>query len=317
MRTYALAGTLLNPSRIGYGCMNLGGSWDRNPPTETDVATALEAVTSAVEHGITLFDHADIYAHGKSEIVFARVLRQLPELRECIVLQSKCGIRFADDPRPGDPLRYDFSYEHILCSVDGILQRLETDHLDILLLHRPDPLVEPDEVARAFDTLQQQGKVRHFGVSNHSAAQIELLERSIEQPLIINQLELNPLHAHLIDGGVMVNRFDAHHAAAAEVLEYCRLHGIRMQAWSPLAGGRLSQPGEAAAETVAALAADYQTSPEAILLAWLLRHPAGIQPIIGTLNPQRIAACCAADRIELDREDWYRLYVAARGAALP
>lgn len=317
MKTFALPHTELQVSRIGYGCMNLGGRWDRNPLSESDVSTALAAVDSAFGHGINLFDHADIYAHGKSEAVFARVMQQIPELRDRLVLQSKCGIRFGDEPRPGDPFRYDFSYAHIVGSVDSILGRLEADHLDVLLLHRPDPLVEPDEVARAFGELHRQGKVRHFGVSNHSAAQIALLQRSVEQPLIVNQLELNPLHAHLIDGGVMVNRVDGRHASASGVLDYCRLHDIRIQAWSPLAGGRLSQSGDMAADTVAALAAEYQTSPEAVILAWLLRHPAGIQPIIGSLNPRRIAACCEADAVELGREDWYRLYAAARGAALP
>ncbi|MDX1605849.1 MAG: aldo/keto reductase, partial [Candidatus Competibacterales bacterium] len=233
-----------------------------------------------------------------------------------IVLQSKVGIRFADDP-PGSPLRYDFSHDHIVGAVDGILERLQVESLDLLLLHRPDPLAEPDEVARAFSALARQGKVRYFGVSNHNASQIALLQRSVEQPLVVNQLELNPLHAHLIDDGVMVNRIDGRHAAASGILDHCRLEGILIQAWSALAGGRLARPEELAAAVVAALAADHQVSAEAIVLAWLLRHPAGIQPLIGTLNPARIAACCAADRVELSREDWYRLYTAARGEVLP
>ena len=168
--------------------MNLGGAWNRAPLAAAEIAKAARLVTTAYEQGINLFDHADIYTLGKSEAVFGEVLQQLPELREKIVIQSKCGIRFRDDPRPGDPGRYDFSYQHIMQSVEGTLRRLQTSYLDVLLLHRPDPLVEPEEVARAFDELQRSGKVRYFGVSNHTAGQIALLQKYCNQPLVINRL---------------------------------------------------------------------------------------------------------------------------------
>ncbi|MDQ4076692.1 MAG: aldo/keto reductase, partial [Chloroflexota bacterium] len=237
MKTYRVPETELDVSRIGYGCMGLG-SWDQTPITDAEKSKAAEVVTTAFEQGINLFDHADIYALGKAEAVFGEVLQQMPELRDNIVIQSKCGIRFRDDPRPGAPARYDFSYDHIIRSVEGSLQRLQTDYLDILLLHRPDPLVEPEEVARAFDELQRSGKVRYFGVSNHTAGQIALLQNSIDQPLVINQIELNLLHAHPINEGVIANQEGGEYTAAAGTLDYCRLHDIMLQAWSPVARGR-------------------------------------------------------------------------------
>lgn len=175
MQSYFVHHTNLNVSRIAYGCMNIGGSWDGNPMTADQKAKATAAVMTAYDQGITFFDHADIYSRGKSEQVFGEILQQLPAMREKIVLQTKCGIRRKDDPQLGDPGRYDFSYEHIISSVEGSLRRLQTDRVDILLLHRPDPLIEPEEVARAFDELHRSGKVRYFGVSNHTGAQIALL----------------------------------------------------------------------------------------------------------------------------------------------
>ncbi|HYM87054.1 MAG TPA: aldo/keto reductase, partial [Pseudoxanthomonas sp.] len=181
MKHYRIPHTDLEVSRIAYGCMHLSQAWDATAITADEISTTLRQVDTALEQGITLFDHADIYARGKSEQLFGEALRQIPELRGRIVLQSKCGIRFADDPQPGVPARYDFSHQHIVGSVEGILQRLSTGHLDLLLLHRPDPLAQPQEVARAFDDLQRSGKVRHFGVSNHSASQISLLQKHLDQ----------------------------------------------------------------------------------------------------------------------------------------
>lgn len=324
MKTYRIPQTDLEVSRLGYGCMNLGGSWDQTPLTAAEKAKVARLVVTAHEQGINLFDHADIYTRGKSEAVFGEILQQIPGLRDRIVLQSKCGIRFKDDPQPGDPPRYDFSYSHIVRSVEGSLRRLQTDRLDVLLLHRPDPLVEPEEVAQAFDELQRSGKARHFGVSNHTPAQIALLQKYVNQPLVINQVELNLLHAHLINDGIVANQMEGYYAAAAGTLDYCRLHGILIQAWAPVAGGKLIDPpaqAEArvrnAASLVAKLAGDKGTSKEAIVLAWLLRHPAGIQPIIGTTHPDRLTASCLADQVTLSREEWVALFVAARGAPLP
>lgn len=324
MKSYRVPHTDLDVSCIGYGCMNLGGSWDRTPLSRAERSRAAHVIATAIEQGITLFDHADIYTCGKSEAVFGEVLQQLPGVRDNIVIQSKCGIRLKDDPQPGDPPRYDFSYPHILRAVEGSLRRLNTSYLDVLLLHRPDALVEPEEVAKAFAELQGSGKVRYFGVSNHTAMQISLLQKHLDQPLVINQVELNLLHAHLITDGIVANREGEQYTAAAGTLDYCRLHHMMIQAWSPVAGGTLIDPPPEAearvrktAERVAELAKDKDTSKEAIVLAWLLRHPARIQPLVGTTNPARLVASCLADRLDLSREEWYALFVAARGTSLP
>ena len=321
MQHYTIPHTDLEVSRIAYGCMNLG-RWNRYPLTEDEQRDAVDVLRTAYEAGINLFDHADIYAYGKSEEAFAAIWDEIP--RENVVLQSKCGIILAGDPRFEGPGRYDFSYEHIVRSVDGILRRLQTDYLDILLLHRPDPLVEPEEVARAFDELQQSGRVRAFGVSNHSAAQMELFQAYVDQPLVVNQLELNLFHNHLIDDGVMVNVAGGPVVRSEGLLDYCRRNDVLVQAWSPVAGGDLFNPRgdaeprlKAAAELIARLAAEKDATPEAIALAWLLRHPAGIQPVIGTTRPARVRASVQADGLHLSRTEWYDLFTAARGGPVP
>ena len=233
---------------------------------------------------------------------------------------------FADDPVAGAPHRFDFSYEHIVNSVEGCLKRLQTDYLDVLLLHRPDPLVEPEEVARAFDKLKESGKVRHFGVSNHTAAQLALLQKQVTQPIITNQVAFNVLHTHMLDEGIIFNQTKPGVITRDEgTIEYCREHNITLQAWGPLAWGRLTgRPGitlteaEAkAAQLVAEMAQAKNVSAEAILIAWILRHPARIQPLIGSTKPDRIAASCQAASVQLSREEWYQLFVAGRGENLP
>ena len=319
-------GNVLEGSRIAYGCMEIGGDWTSAPLTEATKKQAVATIRTALDAGINFFDHANIYGRGKSEEAFAAVWSEHPGLRDRIILQSKCGIRFAGAPRETDPARYDFSYQHILESVDGSLKRLKTDHLDILLLHRPDALVEPEEVARAFDELAQSGKVRHCGLSNHNAAQIRLLKKFVKQPFLVNQVQLSVLHSQLIDEGVSFNQDRPPRSLRGEgTLEYCREHDITLQAWSPLARGALTgKPVNAddprvakTAEAVAALAREKGVSGETILIAWLLRHPARIQPVIGTTNPERIKACCQADALELTREEWYTLFAAGRGAPVP
>ena len=324
MKTYTIPNTEVSVSKIAYGCMKMGRHWDASPITSVDVKFGTGVVNTAVDNGITLFDHADIYARGKSEQVFGQILNNEPGLRERIIIQSKCSIRFAGEPHAASPQRYDCSYEHIIFSVEGSLRRLQTEYLDILLLHRPDPLVEPLEVARAFDELNKSGKVRMFGVSNHTAPQIALLQNYCDQPLVINQIQLNLLHPYLIDEGVIANRVDVKTALAGGTLEYCQLHNILIQAYGPVAGGQLLNPNNEADENVkdvalliADLAAKHNTTREAVALAWLLRHPAGIQPIIGTTRPERVVASCAADKLILDREEWYALYIAGRGHSLP
>ncbi|MGE5222157.1 MAG: aldo/keto reductase [Omnitrophica WOR_2 bacterium] len=325
MKVQSLGSSDLQVTRIAYGCMPLGGSWDNTPITEQTRKDALRSIHTALEQGVNFFDHADIYSLGKSEEAFSGIWQEAPGLRDKIYLQSKCGIRFPGDPDSGSPHRFDFSYEHITRSVNGSLKRLKTDYLDVLLLHRPDPLIEPEEVARAFDDLHRSGKVRHFGVSNHTAAQLELLRSFVRQPIIANQIAFNPIHTHLLDEGILFNQDNPKLARNEGTIEYCRLHTITLQSWGSLAWGLLSgrKPEKPdprigrASEIVAELAREKNTSPEAILVAWILRHPARIQAIIGTTQPDRIIAACQADTIELSREEWYRLYTAGRGESLP
>ena len=327
MKKITLPGIDLPVSRIIFGCMTLGGSWARAEPiSDEDRGRAMTAVRLALDLGVNFFDHADIYCSGKSEEAFAQLLIESPHLRDQMVIQSKCGIRFGGDPHPNSPGRYDFRRDYIVSSVEGSLNRLRTDHLDILLLHRPDPLVEPEEVAAAFDALHASGKVRHFGVSNHTGAQISLLRASVRQPILITQVEISLLHTYLLDGGIVFNQDSPVAPIRNEgTLEYCREHGITLQAWSPLAKGAVvtgesrarPETARAVAAEVTALAAEMGVSPEAVALGWLLRHPAGIQPVVGTRNPERLRAACEADAVTLTREEWYRLFIAGRGAKLP
>lgn len=325
MKTQTLGVSDLQVTRIAYGCMPLGGSWDKSPLTAQTRKEAMASVHAALAQGINFFDHADIYCRGKSEEVFAGIWQEVPSLRQKIILQSKCGIRFPDDPVPGYPQRFDFSYEHILEAVEGSLKRLQTDYLDLLLLHRPDPLVEPEEVARAFDELHQAGKVRWFGVSNETAAQMDLLRHFLRQPIVANQVAFNVIHTHMLDEGIIFNQDNPKLARNEGAIEYCRLHNITLQAWGSLAWGMLTgrksdEPSEKITKTsaiVAELAKQKGVSGEAILVAWVLRHPAKVQAIIGTTHPGRIANACQADGVELTREEWYRLFDAGRGEDLP
>jgi predicted oxidoreductase len=327
MKTMQLGSTPLEVSRIAYGCMRLGGSWDRADPI-SDLAQreAIAAIRTALDEGINFFDHADIYRWGKSEEVFAAIWTEVPHLREKIIVQSKCGIVMAGARPESTVGQFDFSYEHIIRSVEGSLKRLQTDYLDVLLLHRPDPLVEPEEVARAFDDLHTSGKVRTFGVSNHTAAQLRYLKHSLDQPIVANQLEVSLLHTHLIDEGIVFNQDQPERIMRGEgTLEYCRQHNITIQVWAPFKKGAVitgeSDPPSAEAQSVAQLIGELaQTkgvSKEAIALAWLLKHPAKMQVIIGTTKPERIKASCEADGVELTRDEWYRLFIAGRGDRMP
>lgn len=315
MKKQRIAGTPLEVSRIALGFRSYGGG-----PRQ-----AVDAVREAIEQGINFFDHADVYRGGKSEEDFSAVWKEMPGLRDDVVVQSKCGLRQAGSPEPSTTKRYDLSYEHIMQSVDGILRRLQVDWIDILLLHRPDPLIEPEQVARAFDKLEQSGKVRHFGVSNHTRFQIELLRNCVRQPLVVNQLELSLLHFPLIEAGILTNRkLDAAFQVDG-TLEYCQLTNITIQTWRSLAQGilsggatdSLSERSARVSAAVAAMAAEKRVSPEAILTAWLLRHPAKMQVIIGTTKPERIRGICQADRVEMTREEWYKLFESSRGTVVP
>jgi len=318
--------TDLKTSRLIAGCMGLGGGWD--PETLVNAEHEKQArnfIDTALELGINFFDHANIYARGRAETVFGRVLKERPSLRDQIVLQSKVGIRWANDPA-GTPQRFDFSYEHIVEATEAILNRLQTDHLDILLLHRPDVLVEGEEVARAFARLKQDGKVRYFGVSNQNRFMIEYLQHFLPGPLVANQLEMNLLHSGFAEAAISFNQaVPAYPDGWEGVVEYCRLNGVGLQAWSPLArgvltGGDLSKQSPAAKKTAALvkdMARAHQVSGEAIVLAWLLRHPAKIQPVLGTSSSDRLRACAESLTVKLSREEWYRLFETARGKSMP
>lgn len=318
-RPLPLNAHLIDVGPLVYGCMALGGDWGGGPITEADVAQAHEAVEAALEIGVKLFDHADIYRRGKAEAVFGELLKRDPGLRARIRLQSKCGIRFADDSNPG---RYDLSADYIEYSVDGILKRLAVERIDILLLHRPDALMEPAEVARAFGRLKAAGKVGHLGVSNMHAGQMRWLQTALAEPIVANQLELSLAKLDAIDVGTTFNDPQAATRpggiAWGGTLEYAQQHGVQLQAWGSLAQGRFNDPAAStAAKVVHEIAEAHSTTANAVLLAWLLRHPAGIQPVIGSGNAERIRACGDATKIQLSRDEWYRLYVTARGQALP
>ncbi|NIB40551.1 aldo/keto reductase [Pseudomaricurvus alkylphenolicus] len=315
---------LTNVSDLAYGCMGLGGDWDPDSSVTLEhVQQAHEVIDAALEAGINFFDHADIYTRGKAETVFGRVLKQRPELRQQIYLQSKCGIRFDDEL---GPKRYDFSGAWITRSVDGILTRLNADYIDVLLLHRPDPLMDIDEVAKTFLSLRESGKVNHFGVSNMHCHQVAYLQSHLDMPLVVNQLEISLQQRGWVDEGVYAgNPQGADVNFTAGTLEHCRQQGVQVQSWGSLCQGLFSgrdvseQPGHirATADLVASLAEKYQVSQEAILLAWIMRHPSRVQPVIGTTNIARIKACSEVGHISLSREDWYALYVSARGQKLP
>ncbi len=320
---FVLQQRLPSSSRLVFGCMGLGGSWDQQPVTEAHIAHAQAAVEAALEIGITLFDHADIYTLGKAEQVFGTLLKRDPSLRDRILLQSKCGIRFGDEQ---GPKRYDLSRDYLLQSVDGILSRLGVDYLDTLLLHRPDPLMDPAEVAEAWLRLKQSGKVRHLGVSNMHSGQMALLQSYLPGPLIANQLEMSLLKHDWVDNGTCFNDDQGKGARVwGDTLEYCRQHQVQIQAWGSLGkgwfGGAAPQDAppavHATATLVQQLAQQHGVPTESIVLAWLMQHPAGIQPVIGTSHPERIRACGAAERVQLSRGDWYQLYVTMRGRELP
>jgi len=305
MKYITLHSSDLRLPQIGIGCMRISGMSDN----ELDAF-----VKTALDHDLTFFDHADIYGGGKSEALFGSFLNRNPGLREKLILQSKCAIHDG---------MYDFSKEYILKSVDGILERLHTSYLDILLLHRPDALMEPQEVAEAFDLLQQSGKVRQFGVSNMNRYQMELLSSALHQNLCADQLQMSLAHTPMIDAGICVNtEFSDMVLRDAGTLEYCRLNDIAVETWSPLQKGFfggvfLNDPAyQKLNDRLEELAGKYQTESDAIAYAWLLRYPAKMQVITGTTKPQRLIRAAAACDIELTRKEWYDLYTAA-GKRLP
>jgi len=310
MKTFGLPGTDLTVPAVVAGMMRIKDMSD---------AEIAALVAAAQQAGITMFDHADIYGRDhRCETRFGEALKLTPSQRQGIILQTKCGIV------PGDVTSYDFSHDHIVEQVEGSLKALRTDYIDILLLHRPDSLVDPDEVARAFDELQAAGKVRYFGVSNHTPGQIELLRRHVTQPLVANQVQLSITHAPLIAQGIAMNMAGQDGSVSRDlgVLDYCRLHDITLQAWSPFQSGFftgvfIGDPQYAALNAVLdRLAAKYAISPMGVATAWITRHPANIQVITGTTKPERLAQAAAGADIQLTRPEWYELFQAA-GHTIP
>jgi predicted oxidoreductase len=305
MRTIKLGSSSLEVPVVAVGCMRINSL--KKPAAERFVQTALE-------EGANFFDHADIYGSGTCEEIFADAIHMNTDIREKIILQSKCSIRKG---------MFDFSKEYILESVDGILKRLKTEYLDVLLLHRPDALVEPEEVAEAFDILENSGKVRHFGVSNQNPMQIQLLKKFVKQPLVANQLQLSITNANMISNGINVNmENDSAVNRDGSVLDFCRLHDITIQPWSPFQYGFFegvflgNDKFPELNQQIDEIAAKYEVSNTTIATAWLLRHPAQMQPVIGTMNIDRLRDCCIASEVHLTREEWYRIYRAA-GNILP
>lgn len=305
MRKIRLGVSDLEVPVVAVGCMRIN---------QLQPKQAEQFVQTALDLGAYFFDHADIYGGGACEEIFAKAIHMNDDVREKIILQSKCGIREG---------RYDFSKQHILNAVDGSLKRLRTDYLDVLLLHRPDALVEPEEVAEAFDILQSQGKVKHFGVSNHKPMQIELLKKYVKQPIVANQLQLSIMHANMIANGMHVNMLtDTAIDRDGSVLDYCRLHEITIQPWSPFLYGFFdgvfldNEKFPTLNKKINEIAARYGVSNTTIAIAWLLRHPAKMQPVIGTTNLQRLKDSVKAAEVNLTREEWYEILLAA-GYTLP
>lgn len=305
MKSVPVVNCDLDASEISLGCMRIHEL--TNPEISTLIHTALD-------EGVNFFDHADIYGGGQSEAKFAEALGMNASLREKMILQTKCGIRKGS---------FDFSKEHILEAVDGSLKRLQTDFIDVLLLHRPDALVEPEEVAEAFTILQDSGKVKYFGVSNQNPMQIDLLKKSVKQPLIFNQLQFSITNTGMIDQGINVNmEIDHSIDRDGSILDYCRLHDITIQPWSPFLYGFfegvfLDNPKfPELNQKIDELAAAYGVANTAIAIAWILRHPAKMQPIVGTTKPGRLKDICKASDVTLTRQEWYAIYLAA-GNKLP
>lgn len=308
MQSIQIGSSPLKTSRLAYGC------WRISETEEQGRTLGRAAVLAAFEAGYTLFDHADIYCGGRAESAFGAVLREAPEMRRSILIASKCGIRLPGDPTPAAPFRYDFSASHIIGLCEQSLQRLGVETIDIYQLHRPDWLMDPTEVAVAFAKLNQAGKVREFGVSNFRPSQLALLKQACARPLIVHQVEISLANLSCFNDGT---------------LDQCLAEKIIPLAWSPLGGGLLgggasrllpSQEAyrpERIVETLDAIARERTASRAAVALAWLMKHPSGIVPIVGSTKPAHIHEAAQADRLELSREEWYRLLEAARGERLP
>ena len=314
MQTQVLGTSGIEISRLCLGCMRLSGAWDRTRLDEAAIQKGIATLEAAVDAGYTFFDHADIYGDTACETVFGHALEKHPDWRGRLVVATKCGIRFENEPAPGQPHRYDFSYEHIVRSAEASLRRLRLERIDVLMLHRPDFLADPAEIARAFARLREDGKVREFGVSNFRPTLVSAVQRALPFALQTHQVEIHPLRLECLTDGT---------------LDQCLEGRLTPMAWSPLAGGRVatgqapSQDApnrehlQAVLNALDAAAADHGCERSVIALAWILKHPGGIVPVLGSVNPERIRAAVRATEITLERDTWYRILLAARGEKLP
>jgi len=311
--------------QLVYGCMGFGGSWDLTPYTREDLRTAERAVSTALEVGVRVFDHADIYRSGKAEAVFGEILARDGTLRSSIRIQTKCGIRVGES---GLGVHYNLDKQAIVNRVRASLERLQVEWVDTLLLHRPDPLMEPELVAEALTELHSEGLVRQVGVSNMAGVQMAALQRHLDLPIVVNQLELSLQKRDWIEAGIGVNGDQGiAYDFPLGTLEYCAANGVALQAWGSLARGiysgayldSASPADQGTAVLVSSLAEQYGVAPEAVVLGWLMRHPADVSPVIGTTDPDRIRACAGATAVaaQLTRAEWYSLFATARGQDVP
>lgn len=314
MKSVPLGKSALVSSRLAFGCWRIAGTWDPTAVTADAMDRGRQAVLAAYDAGYTLFDHADVYCDGVAESIFGQVLKKVPGMRARVAIATKCAIRKPGDPNARAPFRYDFSAEHIIKSCERSLKRLGVDVIDLYQLHRPDYLMNPEEVASAFARLKQEGKAREFGVSNFRPSQLSVLQKACPMPLVVNQVEISLANRACLEDGT---------------LDQCLSENITPLAWSPLAGGLLADGAKAllpaqesyrTTEIVAeaeAIAKERGASRAAVTLAWLLKHPAKIIPIIGSTQPGNIKAAARAESLALTREEWYRLLEAARGERVP
>jgi predicted oxidoreductase len=314
MKQISIGVSELKAGRLAYGCWRITGPVGPDGPSPQAVAAGKRAVITAYESGYTLFDNADIYGGGAAESILGQALKEVSGMRERIVLLTKCGVRHAGQPAADSPPRYDLSGDYIIRCCEGSLRRLGVETLDIYMLHRLDYLVEPAEVARAFAQLKDQGKVRHFGVSNFRPTLLTALQAACPMPIVTHQFEFSLSRLHPLTDGT---------------LDQCLIEAIMPMAWSPLGGGLLADgPGrllswqqeydpDRVKPLLDEIALAQGVTRAVVALAWLMRHPAGVMPIVGSVQPDRIREAAKADGLELSRDDWYRLFVAAQGRPLP
>lgn len=305
MKYIELGKSGIKASSIGFGCMRLAG---------LEVPKVKKMMDKALETGINLFDHADLYAGGECEDLFGKALKLEPSLRDKMVLQSKCGIREGF---------YDLSEDYILNSVDSILKRLNTDYLDILLLHRPDALMQPEEIAVAIDKLYASGKVKHFGISNSNAMQIQLLKKHVKQPIIVDQVQFSVAHTGLIDAGLNVNMKNSQSLDHdGDLLTWSMINDVTIQCWSPLSYGYFegtflnNEKFAKLNQVLEKIGKKNDVSKAAVAIAWILRHPAKIEPMIGFMEEGQIEDLARVAEVELSREEWYEIYLSV-GNPLP